>query len=127
MQHSCFQDSLQYVPGRKMTIVTNNRSKIYLREKRNQEREPKSHKAIKKFIKEQNGILKGIVRACRKIPEPLEDRDEQEVEEENQQEIQQETQQEQQEEDIESISGDSESEEQQDIESLSDLDIEDIE
>ena len=68
-----------------MPIVTNRRSKIYLREKRNQERQPKSHKDIKKFIKEQNGILKGIIKACRKTPEPI---DEEEVLVEEQEEIQ---------------------------------------
>ena len=65
-------DSLQYVPDRKISVFTNIRSKE--REKRNTDREPKSHKAIKRFLKEQNGVLKGIIAACRTTPEPLEDR-----------------------------------------------------
>ena len=74
-------DSLKFVPGRKMAVVTNSRDKIYIRETRNKEREPKSQKAIGKFLKEQNGLLKGIIKACRTIPEPLVEQEQDDLQE----------------------------------------------
>ena len=92
-------DSLQYVPGRKMTVSSSGaKAKVYIRETRNKEREPKSFQAIKKFIREQNGILKGIVKACRTTPKPLEEQEmpeamqEQEEIPEEMQEVQEEMQ-----------------------------------
>ena len=75
-------DILQYVPGRKMTVSSSSaKAKVYIRETRNKEGEPKSFKVIRRFIREQNGILKGIVKACRTTPKPLEEQEIQEAQE----------------------------------------------
>ena len=55
---------------------------MFIQETRTKDRVPRSIKNIHQFFKEQNGILTGIVKACRQIPEPLE-----EVVEEEEQEL----------------------------------------
>ena len=55
---------------------------MFIQETRTKDRVPRSIKNIHQFFKEQNGILTGIVKACRQIPEPLE-----EVVEEEEQEV----------------------------------------
>ena len=67
-------NSLGYVPNRKNPIFKNNtKTKVFVRETRSRDKVPKSIKHINRFFKEQNGLLKGIVKACRTIPEPLEE------------------------------------------------------
>ena len=63
---------------------------MFIQETRTKDRVPRSIKNIHQFFKEQNGILAGIVKACRQIPEPLEEvveEEEQEVVEEEEQEV----------------------------------------
>ena len=81
-------NSLGYVPNRKMPIFKNTtKTMVFVRETRSRDNVPKGLKHINRFLKEQNGLLKGIVKACRNIPEPLEeDEEDEEVDEEQQQE-----------------------------------------
>ena len=53
---------------------------MYIPETRTKDKVPRTMKNLEQFFKEQNGILAGIVKACRQIPEPLEE----EVEEQEQ-------------------------------------------
>ena len=78
-------NSLVFVPNRKMPIFKkSNKTKVYVRETRSRDNVPKSLKHIDRFFKEQNSLLKGIVKACRTIPEPLEEEVEDQEDEEQQ-------------------------------------------
>ena len=56
---------------------------MYIPETRTKDKVPRTMKNLDQFFKEQNGILAGIIKACRQIPEPLEE----EVEDEEQEEL----------------------------------------
>ena len=112
-------NSLCYVPNRKMPIFKNStKTKVFVRETRSRDNVPKGLKHIDRFLKEQNGLLKGIVKACRTIPEPLEDEEEDQDEQ---------VDEEQQEEEVEDENSEYSDEDMEDSEEKEDsTDIEDI-
>ena len=95
-----FQESLKYVENRKhVAYKDKDRRKVYVREKRNKEGVPLSHKKLSESMKEQNKILKAFIKATTEKPRVQEEEEQGEHEEEQGEEQgeQEEEQEEQQE------------------------------